>query len=245
MSYLSQLVRVDDLSGRRSLRSARTNRLLVLPEPWNCLPSAAGPSQSPDPPFGTVCRTMWSLLRVCRPSVSVCKHFCSRPRSPTLSSSISVKLFPAPSVDPEVVFVTWITLKIHDWLIDWTVRLIVTRTGWCWPVNVFDWSRVQWRHEVKVVRRGVSCRKVNWPPQAPAPGIARDCRTVRSAMKKMTTTKMMMMMMMLMMMMPMQVYATVMCDGGRSRVRARRRVVLPEVMTPYLSTCPPVYLWWW
>jgi len=33
MSYLSQLVRVDDLPGRRSLRSARTNRLLVLSEP--------------------------------------------------------------------------------------------------------------------------------------------------------------------------------------------------------------------
>jgi len=51
-SYLSQLVRVADLHGRRSLRSARTNG------PLNCLPSAAGPSQSPDPPFGTVCRTM-------------------------------------------------------------------------------------------------------------------------------------------------------------------------------------------
>jgi len=30
-SYLSQLVRVADLPGRRSLRSARTNRLLVPP----------------------------------------------------------------------------------------------------------------------------------------------------------------------------------------------------------------------
>jgi len=61
--------------------------------PSNCLPSAAGPSRSPNPTFGTVCRTMWSLPSLCRPSVSVWKHFCSRPRSMTLSS-ISVKLFP-------------------------------------------------------------------------------------------------------------------------------------------------------
>jgi len=37
-SYLSQLVRVADLPGRRSLRSARTNRLLVPP----VKPSAVG-----------------------------------------------------------------------------------------------------------------------------------------------------------------------------------------------------------
>jgi len=55
-SYLSQLVRVADLPGRLSLPSARTNHLLVY-RPLNCLPSAAGPSQSPDPPFGTACRT--------------------------------------------------------------------------------------------------------------------------------------------------------------------------------------------
>ena len=29
--------------------------------PWNCLPSAAGPSRSPDPP----CRTTWYLPRLC------------------------------------------------------------------------------------------------------------------------------------------------------------------------------------
>jgi len=51
-SYLSQLVRVADLPGRRSLRSARTNRLLVLstvggrafpvagPTIWNSLPDS-------------------------------------------------------------------------------------------------------------------------------------------------------------------------------------------------------------
>jgi len=38
--------------------------------PSNCL-------QSPDQPFATVCRTTWSLLRLCRPSVSVWKRACS------------------------------------------------------------------------------------------------------------------------------------------------------------------------
>ena len=46
-----------------------------------------------DPPFGTVCRTMWSLLRLCRPSVGVWKQFCSRPHSLTLSST-TVNLLP-------------------------------------------------------------------------------------------------------------------------------------------------------
>jgi len=42
-SYLSQLVRVADLPGRRYLRSARTNRLLVPsagPTIWNSLPDS-------------------------------------------------------------------------------------------------------------------------------------------------------------------------------------------------------------
>ena len=34
-------------------------------------PSATGPSQSPDPPSGTACRTTWYLPRLCRPFVSV------------------------------------------------------------------------------------------------------------------------------------------------------------------------------
>ena len=67
----------------------------------------------PDPPSGIVCRTTWSPLRVCRPSVSVWKHFCSRPHcrrsplyySPTFSRSWSE-------------FITWTTLKIYDWLTD-------------------------------------------------------------------------------------------------------------------------------
>ena len=59
-----------------------------------CLPSAAGPFQwNSRQATGTVCRTMRSLPRLCRPSVSVWKHFCSRPRSLTLSS-IPVKLSP-------------------------------------------------------------------------------------------------------------------------------------------------------
>ena len=39
------------------------------------------------------CRTTWSQPRLCQPSVSVWKHFCSGPRSLT-SSSIPIKLFP-------------------------------------------------------------------------------------------------------------------------------------------------------
>ena len=60
-SYLSQLVRGADLPGRRSLRSARTNRLLV-PSVKLSIPSAAGPSRSPDPPS---CRTTWYQPRLC------------------------------------------------------------------------------------------------------------------------------------------------------------------------------------
>ena len=41
----------------------------------NCLLSGTRPSQSPDPPYGTVWRKMWPLLR--RPYVSVWKHLCS------------------------------------------------------------------------------------------------------------------------------------------------------------------------
>jgi len=44
------------------------------------------------------------------------KHFCFRPRSLTLSL-IPVKLFPTSSGSWSD-FVTWTTLKIHDWLID-------------------------------------------------------------------------------------------------------------------------------
>jgi len=44
------------------------------------------------------------------------KHFCSRPRSLTLSL-IPGKLFPTSSGSWSD-FITWITLKIHDWLIE-------------------------------------------------------------------------------------------------------------------------------
>jgi len=73
--------------------SALLGPIVCWCRPSNCLPSAAGPSQSPDTPFATVCRTMWSLLRISRHSLSLWKHFCSGPRSLTLSS-VPVKLFP-------------------------------------------------------------------------------------------------------------------------------------------------------
>ena len=44
-----------------------------------CLPSATGPFQSLDPLFGTVCRTMWYLLHLCQPFVSIWEHICSGP----------------------------------------------------------------------------------------------------------------------------------------------------------------------
>jgi len=57
-SYLSKLVRVADLRGRRSLRSVRTNRLLVPSVKLSTVGGRAFPVGGP--PFGTVCRTMWS-----------------------------------------------------------------------------------------------------------------------------------------------------------------------------------------
>ena len=79
--------------------------------PLNCLPSAEEPSQSPDSPFATFYRTVWSLLRLCRPSVSVWKHICSRPRSLTLSST---PLNYSPTFRGRWSgFITWTT---HDWL---------------------------------------------------------------------------------------------------------------------------------
>jgi len=51
--YLSQLVRVADLPGRRSLRSARTNRLLVPPVKLTTVGGRA---------FPVAGRTIWNSL---------------------------------------------------------------------------------------------------------------------------------------------------------------------------------------
>ena len=50
--------------------SALPGPIVCWYRPWNYLPSAAGPSRSPDP-SGTACRTTWYLPRLCQPSVSV------------------------------------------------------------------------------------------------------------------------------------------------------------------------------
>ena len=71
-SYLSQLVRVANLPGERSLRCARTNRLLVPSVKLSTV--RAGPSRSPDLPSGTACRTT-CRRDVC--PVSAWKHFSS------------------------------------------------------------------------------------------------------------------------------------------------------------------------
>ena len=69
--YLSQLVRVADLPGRRSLCSARTNRLLVPSVKLSTVGGQAFPVAGP---------TVWNSLpdsvisylpRLCQPSVSV------------------------------------------------------------------------------------------------------------------------------------------------------------------------------
>ena len=56
--YLGPLNRVTDISGRRSLRSSGTNRLVVPPS--DSLPSAAELFRLPPPRSGTHCRTVSS-----------------------------------------------------------------------------------------------------------------------------------------------------------------------------------------
>ena len=85
---------VADLPGRRSLRSARTNRLLVPPVKLSTVGGRAFPVAGP-----TICNSLPDNV-ISAPSLSTfrqrLKHFCSRPRSLTLSL-ISGKLFPTSS----------------------------------------------------------------------------------------------------------------------------------------------------
>jgi len=85
-SYLSQLVRVTDLPGRRSLRSARTNRLLVPPVKLSTVGSRAFPVSGP---------TIWNSLPdnvISAPSLST---FRQRVKTFLLQAS-----FPDISIDP-------------------------------------------------------------------------------------------------------------------------------------------------
>jgi len=116
--------------------------------------SAAGPSRSPDPPSGTAYRTMWFLLRLCRPSVSVWKHFCSRPRFRTLSS-IPVKLFP---------YLQWILKWFYymdhsknPWLIDWLtwVHFLLD------PDSADDGLVVLFTYDVVLCSRSVTPRRLS------------------------------------------------------------------------------------
>ena len=54
--YLGLLTRVDDLPGRRTLRSNNANRVVVAYRPSNCQQSAAAPLQSRLPTFGIHCQ---------------------------------------------------------------------------------------------------------------------------------------------------------------------------------------------
>jgi len=98
-SYLSQLVRVADLPGRRSLRSARTNLLLVPSVKLSAVGGRAFPVAGP---------TIWNSLsdNVIFPRLSTfrqrLKTFLFQASFLTLSL-IPCKLFPAPPVDPEVI----------------------------------------------------------------------------------------------------------------------------------------------
>jgi len=117
MSYPSQLVRVADLPGRRSLRSARTNRLLVG------LPSVK-PSTVGGRAFPVAGPTIWNSLPdnvISAPSLSTfrrrLKTFLFQASFPDIISLIPGKLFPTAS-GSRSDFITRTTLKIHDRLID-------------------------------------------------------------------------------------------------------------------------------
>ena len=98
-SYLSRLVRVADLPGRRSLRSAPTNRLLVPSVKLSTVGGRAFPVAGP---------TIWNSLPnnvISAPSLSTIRQrlisFLFQARSLTLSL-IPVNYFPS-LVDPEVI----------------------------------------------------------------------------------------------------------------------------------------------
>ena len=69
-SYLSQLVRVADLPGRHSLRSARTNRLLVPPVKLSTVGGRAFPVAGPTYHLEQPVRQL-DICPVCQPSLSV------------------------------------------------------------------------------------------------------------------------------------------------------------------------------
>ena len=114
--YRSQLVRVTDLPGWRSLRFARTNCLLVPSMKLSTVGGRAFPVAGP---------TIWNSLPdsvISAPSLSTfrqrLKTFLScGPHSLTLSL-IPGNLFPTSSGSWSD-FITWTTVKICDWLIDW------------------------------------------------------------------------------------------------------------------------------
>jgi len=108
-SCLSQLVRVADLPGRRSLRSARTNRLLVPSMKLSTVGGRAFPVAGP---------TIWNSLPdsvIPAPSLSTFRQrsttFLFQASFLTLSL-IPVKLFPTSS-GSRSDFITRMTLKIH------------------------------------------------------------------------------------------------------------------------------------
>ena len=92
-SYLSKLVRVADLPGRRSLRSARTNRLLVPSVKLSTVGGRAFPVARP---------TIWNSLPdnvISAPSLST---FRQRLKTFLFQASFG-KLFPTSSGSPEVI----------------------------------------------------------------------------------------------------------------------------------------------
>ena len=70
--------------------SALLGPIVCWCRPWSCLPSAAGPSRSPDPPSGTAYRTAWYQRRLCPDLIPRHYHWSPVNYSP-------------PPVDPEVI----------------------------------------------------------------------------------------------------------------------------------------------
>ena len=106
--------------------SALLGPIVCWYRPWNCLPSAAGPSRSPDPPSGTACRTMWPLPRLCQLSVGVWNIFVPG-LVPWHYILIPSKLFP------------------HlQWILKWFYYLYHFKNTWLIECSFFCLPGTQW-----------------------------------------------------------------------------------------------------
>jgi len=89
--YLGPLNRVADVSGRHSLRSSGTNRLVVPPSDF--LRSAAELFRLLPPRSGTHCRTVLFQWRHYRLSGAIWRHFCFSNLFPSTAVDLAVVLY--------------------------------------------------------------------------------------------------------------------------------------------------------